>query len=59
MTLKKIDEMVSRVNTLTEEEKEKLAKGILKNKKARGIAISGAIAENNMKLASILLFAKK
>jgi|WetSurMetagenome_2_1015567.scaffolds.fasta_scaffold722667_2 hypothetical protein len=58
MTLKQINTLVKKHDKLSQKQKEELAQGILDNKKARNIAINGAISENNWTLAARLILGK-
>lgn len=59
MSIEEINEMVFKRDSLTDEEKESLSKAIVENEEARSIAIRGALAENNMQLATYLVLKGK
>lgn len=56
MTLKKINELVEKRDQLTSKEKEKLVDAILQNKKAKIIAMRGAIVLGKFSLATTMSF---
>lgn len=54
MSIREINRMSKRYDTLTPEEKEKLKEGILNNDKARSVAINGALSNDDFQLAVVL-----